>query len=130
LAAVTSLVTGVGGLRLGADAILDLWQREDGSATGDRAAAREELLRSSGLLESWYEQLASSLLGDGQPPRPLPRDALADGRLLTAVRRDLSAGDGRASATALRMIWTGDHLDAVRRLQEVIAVPAQLAKAR
>jgi uncharacterized membrane protein YccC len=130
LAAVTSLVTGVGGLRLAADAILDLWQREDGSPTGDRAAAREELLRSSDLLKSWYGQLASSLLGDAQPPHPLPHDAVADGRLLTALRRDLSATDGSASATALRMIWTGDHLDAVRRLQEVIAVPAQLAKER
>jgi uncharacterized membrane protein YccC len=130
LAAVTSLVTGVGGLRLAADAILDLWQREDGSVAGDRAAAREELLRSSALLKSWYEQLASSLLGDAQPPHPLPHDTVADGRLLTALRRDLSATDGSASATALRMIWTGDHLDAVRRLQEVIIVPAQLAKER
>ncbi len=130
LAAVTSLVTGVGGLRLAADAILDLWQREDGSVAGDRAAAREELLRASELLKHWYEQLASSLLGNEQPPQPLPQDAVADGRLLTAVRRDLSASDGRASATALRMIWTGDHLDAVRRLQGVIAVPAQVATGR
>jgi hypothetical protein len=130
LAAVTSLVTGVGGLRLAADAILDLWQREDGSVAGDRAAAREVLLRSSDLLKRWYEQLASSLLGEEPPPHPLPHDAVADGRLLTALRRDLSATDGGASATALRMIWTGDHLDAVRRLQEVIAVPAQLAKER
>jgi uncharacterized membrane protein YccC len=127
LAAVTSLVTGVGGLRLAADAILDLWQREDGSVAGDRTAAREELLRSSEMLKIWYERLASSLLRDEQPPHPLPHDAVADGRLLRAVRRDLSAGDGRASATALRMVWTGDHLDAVRRLQEVIAVPAQVA---
>jgi hypothetical protein len=130
LAEETSLVTGVGGLRLAADAILDLWQHEDGSVAGDRTAAREELLRSSDLLKRWYGQLASSLLGDAQPPHPLPHDAVADGRLLTALRRDLSATDGSASATALRMIWTGDHLDAVRRLQEVIAVPAQLAKER
>jgi hypothetical protein len=130
LAAVTSLVTGVGGLRLAADAILDLWQREDGSAAGDRAAARDELMRSSELLKSWYEQLATSLLSDARPPRPLPHDAVADGRLIAAVHRDLSGSDGRANATALRMIWTGDHLDAVRRLQEVIAVPAQVATGR
>ncbi len=41
LADITSLVSGVAGLRLAADAVLDLWQREDGSASGDRAAARE-----------------------------------------------------------------------------------------
>jgi uncharacterized membrane protein YccC len=130
LAQVTSLVTGVGGLRLAADAVLGLWQREDGSVAGDRAAAREELLRSSEMLKHWYEQLASSLLSDAQPPPPLPRDEVADGRLLAAVRRDLSGADGRASATALRMIWTGDQLDAVRRLQEVIVGPAQVAMGR
>jgi uncharacterized membrane protein YccC len=128
LAEVTSLVTGVGGLRLAADAILDLWQREDGSVAGDRASARAELLRSSDLLKGWYEQLASSLLGEEPPPLPLARNAVADGRLLEAVRRDLSAADGKASATALRMIWTGDHLDATRRLQEVIAGSAEIAR--
>jgi hypothetical protein len=113
-----------------ADAILDLWQREDGSVAGDRAAAREELLRSSDLLKGWYERLATSLLEEEQPPPPLAHDAVADGRLLDAVRRDLSGADGRASATALRMIWTGDHLDAARRLQEVIAGSAQGARER
>jgi hypothetical protein len=29
-------------------------------------------------------------------------------------------------ATAVRMIWTGDHLDAVRRLQRFIVGPATL----
>ncbi len=130
LAEMTSLVTGVGGLRLAADAVLGLWEHEDGSVGGDRASAREELLRSSELLKRWYEQLASSLLNDAQPPPPLPRDEVADGRLLAAVRRDLSGADGRAGATALRMIWTGDQLDAVRRLQEVIVGPAQVATGR
>jgi hypothetical protein len=46
--------------------------------------------------------------------------------LLEALRRDLQAPDGRASTTATRMIWTGDHLDAVRRLQTtLVAAPAQ-----
>ena len=36
LAEVTGLVTGVAGLRLAGDAVLDLWQRDDGSAGGDR----------------------------------------------------------------------------------------------
>ena len=38
LAEVTSLVTGVAGVRLAADAVLDLWEG-DGSADGDRSAA-------------------------------------------------------------------------------------------
>ncbi len=127
LAEMTSLVAGVGGLRLAADAVLDLWQREDGAAVGDRSAARAELLRSSGVVRDWYEELAASL-ADGRPPRePLAHDKVADGRLVDAVRRDLSGEDGEATATAVRMIWTGDHLDAARRLQRLIVQPALVA---
>ncbi len=55
LAAVTTLLTGAGGLRLAADAVLDLWQREDGASRGDRTAARRELLQTSGVVNGWYE---------------------------------------------------------------------------
>jgi uncharacterized membrane protein YccC len=129
LAEITSLVTGVGGLRLAADAVLDLWQREDGAATGDRAAARQELVNTSGLVTRWYEELARSLVSGQEPPEPLAHDRAADGRLVDAVRHDLRSDDGNASATAVRMIWTGDHLDAVRRLQKVIVGPATAALA-
>jgi hypothetical protein len=124
LAEVTGLVTGVGGLRLAADAVLDLWRREDGSTGGDRDAARQEVLRSAELLKRWYDELADSLLAGRRPPAPLPHDRAADDRLLDAVRRDLSGADGAATATAVRMIWTDDHLDAVRRLQRAIVEPA------
>jgi uncharacterized membrane protein YccC len=129
LAEMTSLVTGVGGLRLAADAVLDVWQHEDGSAAGDRAAARQELIAESRLVRGWYDELAGSLVSGEQPPVPLTHDALADGRLVKAVRHDLQGEDGNASATAVRMIWTGDHLDAVRRLQGVIVAPAGAASA-
>jgi uncharacterized membrane protein YccC len=127
LAEMTSLVTGVGGIRLAADAVLDLWQREDGAVAGDRTAARRELLQASEAVKRWYEDLATSLL-DGRAPRaPLAHDKVADGRLVEAVRQDLRGADGKASATAVRMIWTGDHLDAVRRLQRILAEPARAA---
>jgi uncharacterized membrane protein YccC len=125
LAEITSLVTGVGGLRLAADAVLDLWQREDGSAPGDREAARHELLRASEAVKGWYDELAGDLLAGQPPPRPQPHDRQADARLVQAVRHDLRADDGKATATAVRMIWTGDHVDAARRLQKVLAGSAQ-----
>ena len=127
LAEVTGLVTGVANLRLTADAVLDLWRRDDGRATGDRAAARKELLNTSETLRTWFGNLAASLTGRGAVPEPLDRDASADGRLLDAVRRDLRADDGQASATAVRVIWTVDHLDAVRRLQATLVEPALAA---
>lgn len=134
IAAMARLLTGVGGLRLAGDAILDLWRREGGSEAGgpaaeDRAAARRQLLETSELMRSWYDDLARSLLSGQAPPEPLRDDQLADERLVDAVRQDLGGVDGRATATAVRMIWTGDHLDAVRRLQQAIVGPAQAASA-
>ena len=127
LAQVTSLVTGVAGIRLAADAVLDLWQRDDGTAVGDRAAAQRELRASSRAVTTWYNDLAGSLIGDHELDRPLAHDKVADGRLVDAVRHDLRGDDGRASATAVRVIWTGDHLDAVRRLQSSVYDPARAA---
>ena len=127
LAEVASLVTGVAGLRLAGDAVLDLWRRDDGAATGDRTAARTELLASSSLVGNWYDGLADSLTGHGAVPEPLAQDEAADGRLIAAVGHDLRGEDGHATATAVRMIWTGDHLDAARRLQSTLVGPARTA---
>ena len=130
LAEVTALVTGVAGLRLAADAVLDLWDG-DGQRGGraDRAAATRELVTSSEHLTAWYDRFAASLAGAGDVPEPLPADAIADGRLIDAVAADLQDGDGHATATGVRVIWTGDHLDAARRLQEALVGPARVAVA-
>jgi hypothetical protein len=125
LAEASSLVTGVVALRLSADAVLDLWQRDDGQAIGDRAAARQELLSETGRVQRWYESLAACLAGQGDLPEPLPHDKDADNRFIEAVRHDLRAQDGKATATAVRMIWTADHLDAARRLQLTLVGPVR-----
>ena len=125
LADVAGLVTGVVGLRLEADAVLDLWRGDDGQAGGDVAAARHEILDTAERVTGWYDGLATTMITGGELPQPLAHDKAADGRLVRAVRRDLLGDDGRASATAVRMIWTGDHLDVVRRLQAAIISPAR-----
>lgn len=127
LADVTTLLNGAGGLRIAADAVLDLWQREDGSPSGDRTAAREQLLQVSARVTGWYEHLAANLLSGQAPDEPLGKDLDGDERLLEAVSQDLRAEDGAATATAVRMIWTGDHLDAARRVQRLIVGPAHEA---
>jgi uncharacterized membrane protein YccC len=129
LADVTMLITGVAVLRLTADAILDLWGREDESPAGDRTTARTEILDAGTLLADWYEETAQALIGAGTVPGPLTHDKAADGRLIEAVRRDLTGEDGHATATAVRMIWTADHIDAARRLQAGILAPARGAAA-
>ena len=100
LADVTGLVSGVVGLRLAGDAVLDLW-KADGAA--GRCSA--ELLTASDTLARWYTDFAASLANGGAVPAPL--DALP------AVDGDV------------RVIWTGDHLDAARRLQETLVEPAR-----
>ena len=125
LADMAGLVTGVAGLRLEADAVLDLWRGDDGQAGGDAAAARQEILGTADRVTGWYEGLAATLSTGGELPQPLAHDTTADARLVRAVRRDLLGDDGRASATAIRIIWTGDHLDVVRRLQAAIIPPAR-----
>jgi hypothetical protein len=60
-------------------------------------------------------------------PEPLEPNALADQRLVDAVSHDLRGDDGHATATAVRMIWTGDHIDAARRLQASLSEPARTA---
>ena len=125
LADMAGLVTGVAGLRLEADAVLDLWRGDVGQAGGDVAAARHEILGTAERVTGWYDALATTMITGGELPQPLAPDKAADGRLLRAVRRDLLGDDGRASATAVRMIWTGDHLNVVRRQQAAIISPAR-----
>ena len=128
MADVTSLVTGVVGLRLAGDAVLDLWQGATDDPDRERPAARGELLASTDAMRQWYEGFAASLTGRGEVPEPLARDPAADDRLVAAVDGDL--GDARAMGTAVRVIWTGDHLDAARRLQSTLTDPARTAVAQ
>jgi hypothetical protein len=106
--------------------VLDLWQHDD-EAGGDRATARRELLASTEQMTVWYRDFAAALTGRRDVPDPLMHDELADQRLVDAVRHDLRGEDGEATAAAVRMIWTGDHVDAARRLQDTLAGPARTA---
>ena len=125
-------MNGVAGLRLAGDAVLDLWSGGGTVPTardGDRAAAEHELAGAAEHLTAWYDRFAASLNGAGDVPDPLPADSAADGRLVDAVASDLQDDDGHATATGVRVIWTGDHLDAARRLQESLVGPARVAVA-
>jgi hypothetical protein len=126
LAEITKLVTGVAGVRLAGDAVRNLWDGT-GAPDGDRSAARQELTSTATGIQDWYGHLAASLTHDQPVPEPLPPDRMADGRLAEAVARDLHGPDGDATATGVRVIWTADHLDAVRRLQQTLAEPARAA---
>jgi hypothetical protein len=60
----------------------------------------------------------------------LDHDPAGEDQLIEALRRDLVDDEGRANASAIRMIWTGDHLDGARRLQATLVGPARAALGR
>jgi hypothetical protein len=122
----TRLVTGVTGLRLAADAVLELWQ-SDSAQSGERAAARRELLASAASVSGWYGRLASGLERRSEVPEPQQGEPEAAQRLVDAVARDLQGADGHGTATGVRVMWTGDHLDAVRRLEQTLVESARVA---
>lgn len=126
LSEMTALVTGVVGIRLAADAVLELWERyADGRPpSDDRAAAQATLVASADRLLQWYSTLAAAMEGHGRVPEPLPHDLVAKRRLVEAVRQDLYDADGQATPTAIRILWTNAHLDVVRRLQPSLALAA------
>jgi hypothetical protein len=128
MAGVTGLITGVAGVRLAADAVLDLWDGDD-APDGDRSAARGELLSGAEYMTSWYGHFAASLIRSEPVPDPLGPDGGADGRLVNAIARDLCRSGGQESPTGVRVVWTGDHLDAARRLQQDLVGPARAALA-
>ena len=124
LADVATIVDGASGLRLAADAIIDLW-RDENEPTQSRVGAARELLARARAEDEWYRELADALLGEGEVPEPAATDPGADVRLRATVDHDLRAADGEATAAAVRVVWTGDHLDAVRRLEAVVAGPVR-----
>ena len=104
LAEVSSLVTGVVGLRLAGDAVLDLW-RDEGD-DGDRESARRELLATSEQVTGWYRGFAESLTGRGPVPAPLARESRPAGeRLVGAVARDLLRRRGQRGHGAGHRRW-------------------------
>ncbi len=96
------------------------------STPGDRSAGRVEILRAGVSVVDWYENTAQALTGTGRVP------GRAGGRrhpcsLVEAVRRDLATAKKAAIATGVRMIWTAEHVDAVRHLQDDLRAPAEAA---
>ena len=116
LAEVTSLVSGVAGLRLTGDAVLELWR----AAGARRRRPRRGAARAARGRRA-DDRLVRRLRREPGRRRPragsLDSDGPADSRLVEAVSHDLRSRDGDATGTGVRVIWTGDHLDAARRLQ-------------
>jgi uncharacterized membrane protein YccC len=129
MAEATRLVTGVAGVRLAADATLDLWERQPVDPATGAHAVEAELTDATRLVTDWYFGLAYALRARRPVADPVPQEMFADGRLVSAVRHDVQHGGGQPTPAAVSVIWTADHLDEVRRLQHSIVGPARAVAA-
>lgn len=131
LSEMTTLVTGVVAVRIAADAVLELWEQftDDQLPLNDRAAAHSQLVALAERVRQWYATLAGSFEQHSQAPDPLTPDHTIKAQLIEAVRRDLHDSAGRATPTAIRILWTSDHLEVLRRLQPTLATAARRTRA-
>lgn len=126
---VSALMTAVAVLRLTADAVLELWERDDTGPADEHTAARAEVLRAGLRVCRWYQEAARALSGFGEVPEKLPRDETAEGHLIAMVSRALVEGRGQGASTVIRTIWTADHIDVAQQLQTSVVGPARTAAA-
>jgi uncharacterized membrane protein YccC len=129
LAEVTSLVAAPTSLLQSGDAVLDLWEGSE-DLHGDRSGARALISETAARVVAWYDAFGQGLARNGDLRAPLDHDDASGARLLQGVANDLLADDASATATAVRIIWTSDHLDSARRLQATLMAPAQMAVER
>jgi uncharacterized membrane protein YccC len=124
LADMATLVTGVVGLRLAADAVLAIWRTADDGPALDADGASGPA-RTARLAPAWSPPGTGSWPGPGPAHPGCPGTVGAQRRGGGPARRvrppDLHDEDGQATANAVRLIWTGDHVDAARRLQPSLA---------
>ncbi|MFJ9733586.1 FUSC family protein [Streptomyces sp. NPDC101171] len=125
MADMATLVAAIATLRLAADAVLGLWRRAHASPQTDWTDARLALLGMSGRVTGWFMDLSIGLVGRDSIPQPLERNKDAEAAIAASVRRDLRDEHGHANDTALRIIWTVDHLHAISRMQPGLAAAAE-----
>lgn len=129
LAEVASLLTGVAGLRLTAQAVSDLWSHSH-TARIDVPRAQLEVIVLTERVTNWWAAMAHAMTSTGTVPRALSRDGTAESRLVESLAEDLEsrrATDAVVRAQTVRLVWTSDHVDTARRLQALVEQPARAA---
>jgi uncharacterized membrane protein YccC len=112
---VAALVGGASRVRRAAQSLTSLGSMVDGDARLTRCGAN--LDRELQALQSWYVSLGYALVNERAVPAPHIRDADGRTRLLACVRAAAHKRDKATVQAALVLLWTGQHLDNLWRLE-------------
>jgi uncharacterized membrane protein YccC len=124
---IAALVGGASRLRRAAQSLAALGRMVDGNTRLQRCG--RHLDRELNALESWYVTLGEALV-EGRPvPQPHIRDADGRGRLLACVREAAHGRDKATVRAALVLLWTGQHLDNLWRLETYVSERATIPPA-
>jgi uncharacterized membrane protein YccC len=124
---VAALVGGASRVRRAGQSLSALAQMMDGRTRFQRCG--ENLNRELTALRSWYVTLGYELVNRRSVPPPHIRDTEGSSRLQACVRDSARDGDKATVKAALVLLWTGQHLDNLWRLESHLRERANAARA-
>jgi uncharacterized membrane protein YccC len=124
---VAALVGGANRVRRAAQSLAGLGRMADPNTQVERCA--RNLDGELQAFHAWYISLGSALVERRQVPPPHARDSEGGRRLLTCVHDAARERDRATVKAALILLWSSQHLDNLRRLEEHLAERANAARA-
>jgi uncharacterized membrane protein YccC len=124
---VAALVGGASRVRRAGQSLSALAQMMDGTTRLTRCG--ENLNSELNALRSWYVTLGYALVNRRSVPPPHIRDTEGSTRLLACVRDSARNGDKTTVKGALVLLWAGQHLDNLWRLESHLGERARTALA-
>jgi uncharacterized membrane protein YccC len=116
------LVAGAARVRRSALSLAVLAHATDGA--GPDAADRALLTGDVRALHDWYRGLADALVAGRSPPDPVAPDGDGPRRLAQQVGRAAAGRDRAAIDLAVALLWAGEHLDHLARMEARLVPPA------
>jgi uncharacterized membrane protein YccC len=115
---IATLVTGVSILRLSADAVIDLWEHDHKDDETWRAS-RDRLDALAAMVRQWYDDFADRFESPATF-RDVSVQEVTDHPVAEAVHDELVRSVQPDLASAVRILWTADHLNVAQRLESVL----------
>jgi hypothetical protein len=100
-------------------------QPPGGQLLNGRKPCAEKLGEEALTLRAWYVTLGDSVVNGTAVPPPQRRHPAERSRLLQCTRQAIVTGQPAAARDALLVLWTGEHLDMLWRLEKHLGRPEE-----